>query len=57
MKLVEVFESIIKDIKRIRNFRTKKFTQSRGIWLYEKLEEYSQQLDSEAKQIPEGYRM
>ncbi len=57
LKPFEVFAPIIKDLKKIKRKRTKKFETLRGMWLYEQLDKYTAQLDQEAERLPEGYRM
>ncbi|WP_457559670.1 hypothetical protein, partial [Candidatus Harpocratesius sp.] len=57
LKPVTVFAPIIKDLKKMRRKRTKKFESLRGLWLYEHFEAYTHQLEQEAKRLPEGYRM
>ena len=57
LKPVEVFAPIIKDLKKMRRKRTKKFIILRGIWLYEQLDKYTAELELEANRLPDGYRM
>ncbi len=57
LKPVEVFKPIIKDLKKMKRYRNKKFEQLRGIWLYEQLKKYAKQMREQAALLPDTYRM
>ncbi len=56
-KPIKVFAPIIRDLKKMKRYRNKKFEQLRGIWLYEQMRVYTAQMWEQASTLPEDYRM
>jgi hypothetical protein len=52
----EVFKSIDTDLQIMLKVRNKKFKTFRGIWLYEKLQEYTEKLREIAAKLEDSYR-